>query len=94
MCSGTDEDWKNIKDRIQFFKKFGDSMKGWVNAVEPILDEFISVAEGLLLLFRSPEPGWIPKSPGERSEEGQGTQSSMSQGANIKKQAETDLQDD
>jgi len=44
--AGNPEDWKNIKKRLQFFRKFGDAMNAWANEVEPILDQFISAVEG------------------------------------------------
>eukprot|EP01126_Amoeba_proteus_P007425 TRINITY_DN12671_c0_g1_i2.p1 TRINITY_DN12671_c0_g1~~TRINITY_DN12671_c0_g1_i2.p1 ORF type:complete len:301 (+),score=36.83 TRINITY_DN12671_c0_g1_i2:679-1581(+) len=44
--SGNSDDWISIKERVQFFSKFGKKMEDWVALLLPILDQFISVVEG------------------------------------------------
>lgn len=53
QLKGTSDDWKKIRTNIECFRNFG--MNEWVDALEPILDEFINASEGKinLLFWRS-----------------------------------------
>lgn len=44
ILEGTVDDWKSIKERFSGFREYG--MDWWVDALSPVLDEFISASEG------------------------------------------------
>ncbi len=43
---GTREDWVNIRNRIERFSEFG--LQWWVDALIPVLDEFVKIFDGSL----------------------------------------------